>query len=134
MPASLFFTVTGSIVQPLLRHRELKTNYEVSEVQKDAAVIAFRQSVLTAGGEVVNAMVQLDKLKREQEISAAQVETLHKAISNATLLFKSGMADYIEVITAQSRSLAAELTLADIKRQRLAAAVELYRSLGGGWE
>jgi len=134
MPASLFFTITGSIVQPLLRHRELKTNYEVSEVQKDAAVIAFRQSVLTAGGEVVNAMVQLDKLKRQQEISAAQVETLHKAISNATLLFKSGMADYIEVITAQSRSLAAELTLADIKRQRLAAAVELYRSLGGGWE
>jgi len=29
--------------------------------------------------------------------------------------------------------LAAALTLADIKRQRLAAAVELYRFLGGGW-
>lgn len=134
MPASLFFTLGGSIVQPLLRHRELKTNYEVAEIQRDAAVITFRQSVLTAGGEVVNAMVQLDKLEQEQAISTLQVETLQKAISNAALLFKSGMANYIEVITAQSRSLAAELTLADIKRQRLAAAVELYRSLGGGWE
>ena len=134
MPASLFFTLTGSIVQPLLHHRELKTQYEVSEVQKEAAIISFRQSVLAAGGEVVNALVQIDKLKTEQEISAAQVDTLSKATGNAALLFKSGLADYLEVITAQSRSLAAELTLADIKRQRLAAAVELYRSLGGGWE
>jgi outer membrane protein TolC len=134
MPASLFFTLSGSVVQPLLNHRELKTKYEVSEVQKQEAVITFRQSVLNAGGEVVNAMVELDKLKTEQQISSAQVDTLYKATGNATLLFKSGMADYLEVLTAQTKSLVAELTLADIKRQRLAAAVELYRSLGGGWE
>jgi NodT family efflux transporter outer membrane factor (OMF) lipoprotein len=134
IPASLFFTLTGSIVQPLLHHRELKTKYEVSEVQKEEAVIAFRQSVLNAGGEVVNAIVQLDKLKTQQQISSAQVDTLHKAIGNATLLFKSGLADYLEVITAQSNSLTAELNLADIQRQRLSAVVELYRSLGGGWK
>ena len=134
MPASLFYTATGSIVQPLLQHRQLKTQYEVSQIRKDEAVITFRQSVLQAGGEVVNAMVQLDKLKTQQQISSAQVDTLHKAIGNATLLFKSGLADYLEVITAQSNSLTAELDLADVKRQRLAAAVELYRSLGGGWQ
>lgn len=134
IPASLFFTVTGSIVQPLLHHRELKTKYEVSEVQKEEAVITFRQSVLNAGGEVMNALVSLDKLKTQQQISNAQVDTLHKAIGNATLLFKSGLADYLEVITAQSNSLTAELNLADIQRQRLSAAVELYRALGGGWK
>ena len=134
MPASLFYTAAGSIAQPLLQHRVLKTQYEVSQIRKDEAVITFRQSVLQAGGEVVNAMVQLDKLKARQQVSSAQVDTLHKAIGNATLLFRSGLADYLEVITAQSNSLAAELDLADIKRQRLAAAVELYRSLGGGWK
>jgi outer membrane protein, multidrug efflux system len=134
IPASLFFTAAGSIAQPLIHHRELKTNYEVSELQKEEAVITFRKSVLTAGGEVVNALVQLDKLKTRQEISSAQVDTLHKAIGNASLLFKSGLADYLEVITAQSNSLTAELNLADIQRQRLSAVVELYRSLGGGWK
>jgi len=59
---------------------------------------------------------------------------LHKAINNASLLFKAGMADYLEVITAQSNSLNAELSLADIQRQQLNAMVELYRSLGGGWK
>jgi multidrug efflux system outer membrane protein len=134
MPASLFFTAAGTIAQPVLQHRELKTKYEVSAIQRDEAVINFRQSVLNAGGEVVNALVQLNKLKTQQQISSAQVDTLHKAIGNASLLFKSGLADYLEVITAQSNSLTAELNLADIQRQRLAAAVELYRALGGGWK
>jgi len=134
MPASLFFTAAGTIAQPVLQHRELKTRYEVSAIQRDEAVINFRQSVLNAGGEVVNALVKLNKLKTQQQISSAQVDTLRKAIGNASLLFKSGLADYLEVITAQSNSLNAELNLADIQRQLLAAAVELYRALGGGWK
>ncbi len=134
IPASLFYTGAASIIQPVLEHRNLKTNYEVAQVREDEAVITFRQSVLNAGGEVVNALVQLDKLKTQQQISTAQVDTLHKAIGNATLLFKSGLADYLEVINAQSNLLNAELNLADIQRQRLAAAVELYRAVGGGWK
>ena len=133
VPASLFYSVAGRVIQPLLHRRELKTQYEVSELQKEEAVILFRQSVLKAGGEVVNAMVQLDKLKTQEQVSNAQVNTAYKATGNATLLFRSGLANYLEVITAQSNSLTAELNLADIQRQRLAAAVELYRSLGGGW-
>ena len=134
VPASFFYTGAASILQPVLEHRNLKTQYEVAQVRQDEAVITFRQSVLNAGEEVVNALVQLNKLKAQQQISNAQVDTLHKAINNATLLFRSGLADYLEVITAQSNSLNAELQLADIQRQRLAAAVELYRSLGGGWK
>lgn len=134
MPASLFYTATASLAQPLLQHRQLKTQYEVSQIRQEEAIITFRKSVLEAGGEVINAMVQLDKLKTQQQISSAQVDTLHKAIGNASLLFKSGLADYLEVITAQSNSLTAELDLASLKRQRLAAAVELYRALGGGWQ
>jgi len=134
IPASLFFSAGASIAQPVLQHRNLKTKYEVSAIQRDEAVITFRQTVLKAGGEVVNALVQLDKLKAQQQISSNRVDTLHKAIGNATLLFRSGLADYLEVLTAQSNSLSAELTLADIQRQRLSAAVELYRALGGGWK
>ncbi len=43
------------------------------------------------------------------------------------------MATYLEVITAQGNALQAELALADVKRQRLGAMIETYRSLGGGW-
>lgn len=134
MPASLFATAAGTIAQPILQHRQLKTNLEVAQIQRDEAVISFRQSALNATGEVVNALVQIDKLKSQKQITAAQVDTLQKAIGNAKLLFRSGLADYLEVITAQSNSLNAELSLADIQRRQLSAMVELYRSLGGGWK
>jgi NodT family efflux transporter outer membrane factor (OMF) lipoprotein len=133
MPASLFGTVAGGIVQPLLNKRQLKTQLEVAKVQREQAVIGFRQSALNAIGEVSNALVRLDKLESRHRIAAEQVNTLHQAIYNAGLLFKSGLATYLEVITAQSNSLQAELNLADVHRQQLDAMVELYRSLGGGW-
>ena len=58
---------------------------------------------------------------------------MQKAAANAGMLFKSGMANYLEVIVVQTNALGAELSLADLRRQHLAAMSELYRSLGGGW-
>ncbi len=134
MPASLFGTGIAAIAQPVLQHRQIKTNFEVAKVRRDEAVIIFRQSVLNATGEVSNALVQVDKLYTQQQIASQQVDTLHKAIFNAELLFRSGLADYLEVITAQSNLLNAELNLATIQRRRLSAKIELYRALGGGWQ
>jgi len=134
IPASLFGAVAGSLTQPLFQHRELKTQFEIAKIQRDEAVIQFRQSVLNAAGEVSNALVTTDKLKSQQQIASAQVDTLQHTIKNAKLLFKSGMADYLEVLTAQRNALLAELNLASIQREQLGAMVELYRSLGGGWK
>jgi len=134
IPNSLFGLVTGAITQPVFRRRELKTQFEIAKLQREQAVIQFRQSVLQATGEVANALVQADKLKSQQEIATAQVDTLKSAVFNSQLLFKSDMANYLEVITAQGNALQAELNLASIQRQQLGAMVELYRSLGGGWK
>lgn len=134
MPASLFGTVAGNLAQPVLNQRRLQTQLEVARVQREQAVIRFRQSVLNAVGEVSNALVRLEKLDSQQRIAAERVQTLQQAVHNAGMLFRSGLADYLEVITAQSNALQAELVLADIRRQRLSAMVELYRALGGGWK
>jgi outer membrane protein, multidrug efflux system len=134
MPASLFATGAAGITQPIFQRRALKTQYEVAKLQRDEAAISFRQSAINAMGEVANAMVRLDKLKSEYQLSTDQVNVLHGAIGNAQLLFKSGLADYLEVITAQSNLLQAELNQATIQRDQLSAMVELYRSLGGGWK
>ncbi|TWV95703.1 efflux transporter outer membrane subunit [Chitinophaga pinensis] len=134
LPASLFGMVAGSLTQPVFQRGQLKTNLEVAKIQREEAVIRFRQIALNAIGEVSNSLVRLDKLKEQQVIASDQVTTLALATSQARMLFRSGMANYLDVITAQSRSLQASLTQADITRQQLSASVELYRSLGGGWK
>ena len=134
IPASLFGTVAGGIAQPLLQHKQLRTQFEVAEVEREKTVIQFRQSVLNAVGEVSDALVKIEKLKQQQSIAANRVKTLQQATSNASLLFKNGMANYLEVITAQGNVLQGELELASIKMAQLSANAELYRSLGGGWK
>jgi outer membrane protein TolC len=67
-------------------------------------------------------------------VAAGQVATLQSAVSNARQLFKSDMASYLEVITAQTGALQAQLNHSAIQRQQWDAVVELYRSLGGGWK
>lgn len=134
VPASLFAIGSGGITQPLFQRKQLKTQYELSKIDREKAVIGFRQSVLAAVGEVSDALVKVNKLAEQQTIAAQRVQTLQQASGNATLLFRNGMASYLEVITAQSNVLQGELELAVIQKQRSSAAIELYRALGGGWK
>lgn len=131
-PASLFGNLAGNLMQPVLNNRRLKTQVEAAGIQRENAVIGFRRAVLEAVGEVSDALAKLDKLAAQLEISQSQKDKLQKAIPNAQLLFASGMASYLEVITAQQNALQNELELADLKRQQIDAYVLLYRSLGGG--
>ncbi|WP_285056889.1 efflux transporter outer membrane subunit [Pedobacter ginsengisoli] len=132
VPASLFGVVGGGITQPIFQRKQLKTQYELAKIDREKVVIQFRQSVLNAVGEVSDELVKIEKLKSQYDISVKRVGTLQQAVKNANLLFKNGMATYLEVITAQSNSLQSELELASIKTAQLSASVELYRSLGGG--
>ncbi len=133
IPASLFGIVAGSVAQPLLNGKRLKTDYEVAKVQREKAVINFRQQVLVAVGEVSNSLIKIRKLEESYGIAQNRVTTLQTAVSNADMLFQNGMANYLEVITAQGNLLQSELELVSQKKSRLEADVELYRSLGGGW-
>jgi NodT family efflux transporter outer membrane factor (OMF) lipoprotein len=134
IPASLFGAVMGGITQPLFQQKKLKTAYETAKINREQTVIRFRQSVLTAVSEVSDQLVILEKLQQQQQLATDRVNTLQDAIQNAQLLFKNGLANYLEVITAQSNVLQSELEIASIKRARLDATVDLYRSVGGGWK
>ena len=134
IPASLFGTVTGGITAPIFNSKKLRTQYEVAKVQREQAILQFKQTVLVAVQEVSDALAKIKKQEEQYDIAKERVAKLQKAIGNADMLFKSGMATYLEVIVAQGNLLTAELELATIKKDRLVSNVQLYRALGGGWE
>lgn len=133
-PGSLFGIVGGSVLQPVFRRGELTAAYRKSGIRRDQAELTFRQTLLRSVAEVSNALMQVQKRGEQERIAAERVATLRLAVRNSRLLFASGMATYLEVITAQSDLLSAELDLADVKRLRLSAVADLYRSVGGGWK
>lgn len=133
IPASLFGTVAGGLTQPLLNNKRLKTQYNIAVAEREKAVLNFRQSVLIAVSEVSDALVKVEKLQQQESFLQERVKTLQLAIKNAKMLFQNGMAEYLEVLSAQANLLQSELELANIKREQLTANTELYRALGGGW-
>lgn len=133
IPASLFGTALGGLTQPLLNNKKLKTQYNIAVAERENAILNFRQSVLVAVSEVSDALVKTEKLQQQEFFLQERVKTLHLAIKNAKMLFQNGMAEYLEVLSAQANLLQSELELANIKREQLTANTELYRALGGGW-
>lgn len=132
-PGSLFGLLQGAILQPIFQRGELKAGYEKSKIRREQAELVFKQALLKAVGEVSDALVRLEELREQEQAAAARLRTLASAERNSGLLFRSGMANYLEVITVQAAYLQAELALADIRREHQTAMAELYRALGGGW-
>ncbi len=133
IPASLFATSVASLTQPIFQQGKLKTQYKISTVEREKKVIAFRQSVLHAVGEVSDVLVKVEKLQEQHNIAQARVNELQLSIGNAKMLFTNGMVNYLEVIVAQENVLQGELSLASLQKDKATAIIDLYRSLGGGW-
>lgn len=133
IPASLFITGLAGVSQPVFQQGKLKTQYRLSEIEREKTVIRFRQSVLVAVGEVSDALIKIEKLKEQAIITKERVAVLQNGISNAQMLFRNGMANYLEVITAQRNVLESELALALTQKELSEAVIGLYKSLGGGW-
>jgi len=131
---SLFATVVGRLTQPLLNQRKLKTQKEVALANQESSLLNFKKTLLVAGSEVSNALYSYEAETKKFEFRKNEVEALRKAESNSEELLKNGYANYLDLLTARQSALSAELNLITNKLSQLSATVELYRSLGGGWQ
>lgn len=134
LPGSLTKNFAANLAQPILRKKELRTAYEIAKIEQQKAVETFRLSVMTAVGEVSDALVKSKYADERSKLVNEKRAALEKASRDATLLFKSGMTTYLEVIVAQNNSLQNELEQTEINRDQFNAVIDLYRSLGGGVE
>jgi len=131
-PGSVTKTIAANLAQPIFRKKALRTAYEVAKLEQEKAVIQFKQSYITAVGEVNDAMSRLKYADERMELATEKAVSLDRATADAGLLYKSGMANYLEVITAQNNALQNELDVVAIKLEKLNAAINLYCALGGG--
>ncbi len=87
---------------------------------------------MVAVSEVSDALAKIKHTEQRLQLIQAKSNALAKATADAALLYKSGMANYLEVITAQNNALQNDLEWITVKREKLNAAIDLYRALGGG--
>lgn len=130
---SLFANVAGGLVQPILNKRQIRTNYEVSLANKERAYLNFRQTLLTAGREVSDALKVYESQDQFIDLKRKELIAYGKSVEFSQELVNYGMANYLEVLNASVNSLNAELNISNAEYNKMRAGVELYQSLGGGW-
>lgn len=134
IPGALFGSVVGGIIAPVFNKKKLRTNHEVAMVEREKTEINLQKTVHKAINEVTDALILIKTIDEQLEIAEEQVVNSSLAVRQSNLLFNSGFATYLEVINAQRSALENELNLNRIRKNKLAARVQLYKTLGGGWQ
>ena len=130
---SLFASVVGGLVQPILNNRRIRTQHEVSQAQQEQALLQFKYSLLIAGKEVSDAMYGIQAATEKIEIKKSENDAYNLATDYSQELLDNGMANYLEVLISEERALSSNLDLVAVENARLQAIIDLYEALGGGW-
>lgn len=105
-----------------------------AEAAYDADVAAYRQSVLTAMGEVEDYLVELHTIDSEM---VAQQNAAQSAKESARVTFnqyQAGMINYLDVATTQNTSLSQQQSVLSLLSTQMVTSVKLIAALGGGWK
>lgn len=127
------YQLLGGVSIPIFTGGRVGKQVDVARARAEQARYSYEQTVLQALREVNDALVGV---RASRDVAAAQdrqTEALRSAYRLADRRYQNGISSYLEVLDSQRNLFTAELALALAQRQQLAAAVQLYKALGGGW-
>ena len=128
------WSVGAGLLQPVFQAGRLRRNLEVMQARYDEALALYRKAALNGYREVANTLVTIQKLAEVRVQRQVGVTALVDASDLARARYDSGLASYIEILTADQDLFQQQLLLAQTRGAELRARAELYRTLGGGWQ
>ena len=132
-PGKWLLSAVGSLVQPIFQHGQLVAGLKVAKAQYEQAYNNWQNAVLKAGNEVSNALVTYNASAEKAELDGKRVQVLKQNVGDTKKLMESSSnTTYLEVISAQSNLLNAEISEVTDQFNKMQSVVNLYQALGGG--
>ena len=122
-----------SLVQPIFNAGKTRRQVQAARARERQELALYTRAVQSGFAEVEDALVARRTSVDERAALARQVEQLTAARQLARRRYEVGDSSYLEVLDAERNLLRAELDLASARRNELAASVNLFKALGGGW-
>jgi multidrug efflux system outer membrane protein len=124
----------GIITQPIFNAGQIRSNVRLTQAQQQEAVLTYQQIIQGAFRDVSDALIayQQDQQFRAQEELLANSAQDAAQLSNKR--YEAGTTNYLEVLTNDTNYFSAELGLAQARLNELLSLVQIYKSLGGGWQ
>jgi len=133
-PHAAFFSVVGSLTQPIFDGGKILGNFEFNKARQDELLQTYRKTVVSAFADVDNALVSIKETTAKLRVQREVVAASRRAFQLSEQQLKAGTADIVTVLNTQVTLFQAEDALWQAELARLLAIVSLYQALGGGWE
>ncbi|MBV7532777.1 TolC family protein [Chitinophaga sp. sic0106] len=130
-PASIAWGALGGLTTPIFNQKQLQSQFNINKAEAMTAFYRYQQTIVDGYAEVSSVISKVENEQATWQLKSEEVAVLRDAVSTSNLLFTTGYANYLEVITAQKSVLEAELTLVTTRRNVYQGMITLYRSLGG---
>lgn len=131
-PGGLIMAAVASLTQPIFQNGKLRAAYKNSKAELEVATLGFQQTLLDAGSEVNTAMAAIHTAQAKKEYLAHQVESLQDAVDATQKLWDLTSINYLQILTAQSSLLSAQLNQVSNDFSVISNTISLYQALGGG--
>jgi outer membrane protein TolC len=132
-PGKWLLQAVGSLVQPVFQHGQIVAGLKVAKAKYEQAYNSWQNAVLKAGNEVSNALVAYNSYAEKSVLDGKRVGVLKQNVEDTKKLMESSSnTTYLEVISAQSNLLNAEISEVQDQFYKMQSVVNLYQALGGG--
>ena len=132
-PGKFVASAVASLTQPLFNKGVNIAQLKIAKAQQEEARLSFEQTLLNAGVEVNEALVQYQTAREKSAFYDKQITSLQTAARSTSLLMEhSNNTTYLEVLTAQQTLLNARLSQVANRFTEIQGVITLYQALGGG--
>jgi NodT family efflux transporter outer membrane factor (OMF) lipoprotein len=133
-PHAAFFSMVGSLTQPIFDGGRILGNFELTKARQDELLQVYRKTVVQAFADVDNALMSIRQTTERLRLQRQVVSASRRAFELSEQQLRAGTADIVTVLNTQQTLFQAEDLLWQAQLARLLAIVSLYQALGGGWE
>lgn len=119
---------------PIFTGGRLMAAIRGSKAARDEAEANYRKTVLQSLREVSDALISRQKSAGVRAAQSQVVQARQSALGLIRERYDNGASAYLEVLYNDQELFAADLSQARARLDEIAATIELYRSLGGGWD
>ena len=133
IPNANIYQLQGGFSLPLFSGNAITEEIRAARARAEQARGRYEQAVLAALQDAGDALAQVRASRDQVLANETQTIALRRAFELADMRYRRGVAGYLEVLTAQQGLFVAQIALSQAELEELAAAVRLYKALGGSW-
>ena len=129
-----FWSFIPQITQPIFTAGRLRSQVELAEAQQRSALAQYENAIQSTFRDVSDALIQYQKVREIRAQRESLVTSLQDRKRLAYMRFRGGVDTMLNALNSDQDLFAAELNLAQARRDELLSLVQVYKALGGGWQ